>query len=59
MHAQLCPTLQHHALYYQALLSMYFHGKNTEVGCHLLLQGIFSIQGSNPRLLCQQAILYH
>ena len=27
-------------------------GKNTRVGCHLLLQGIFPTQGSNPRLLC-------
>ena len=27
-------------------------GKNTEVGCHELLQGIFPTQGSNPRLLC-------
>ena len=27
-------------------------GKNTEVGCHTLLQGIFPTQGSNPRLLC-------
>ena len=26
-------------------------GKNTAVGCHLLLQGIFLTQGSNPRLL--------
>ena len=26
-------------------------GKNTEGGCHFLLQGIFLIQGSNPRLL--------
>ena len=26
-------------------------GKNTEVGCHLLLQGIFPTQGSNPGLL--------
>ena len=31
-----------------------FPGKNTEVGCHSLLQGIFLIQGSNPRLLCWQ-----
>ena len=31
---------------------MDFPGKNTGVGCHLLLQGIFSTQGSNPRLLC-------
>ena len=32
-------------------------GKNTGVGCHFLLQGIFLIQGSKPRLLrltCQQ-----
>ena len=28
-----------------------FPGKNTGVGCHFLLQGIFPIQGSNPRLL--------
>ena len=28
-----------------------FLGKNTGVGCHLLLQGIFPTQGSNPRLL--------
>ena len=26
-------------------------GKNTGVGCHFLLQGIFLTQGSNPRLL--------
>ena len=27
-------------------------GKNTGVGCHALLQGIFPIQGLNLRLLC-------
>ena len=27
-------------------------GKNTGVGCHALLQGIFPIQGLNPCLLC-------
>ena len=27
-------------------------GKNTAVGVHALLQGIFPTQGSNPRLLC-------
>ena len=27
-------------------------GKNTGVGCHALLQGIFSTQKSNPHLLC-------
>ena len=29
-----------------------FPGKNTIVGCHFLLQGIFATQGSNPCLLC-------
>ena len=28
-----------------------FPGKNTGVGCHLLLQGIFPTQGLNPHLL--------
>ena len=27
-------------------------GRNTGVGCHALLQGIFLAQGSNPSLLC-------
>ena len=27
-------------------------GKNTGVGCHALLQGIFLTQGWNPHLLC-------
>ena len=27
-------------------------GKNPEVGCHFLLQGIFPTQGLNPHLLC-------
>ena len=35
----------------QAPLSMGFPSKNTGVGCHFLLQGIFLTQGSNPRLL--------
>ena len=34
-------------------------GKNTGVGCHALLQGIFPIQGSNPGLLHCRWILYH
>ena len=35
-------------------------GKNTGVGCHVLLQGIFPTQGLNPGLscICMQ-ILYH
>ena len=36
----------------QASLPWNFPGKNTGVSCHLLLQGIFPTQGSNPRLLC-------
>ena len=34
-------------------------GKNTGVGCHALLQGIFSAQGSNPGLPHCRWILYH
>ena len=38
-----------------------FPGKNTGVGCHFLLQGIFLTQGLNPhvlRLLHHRRILY-
>ena len=35
-------------LAWQAPLSMGFFGKNTGVGCHAPLQGIFSTQGLNP-----------
>ena len=34
-------------------------GKNTGVGCHALLQGIFLTQGLNPGLLHYRQILYH
>ena len=35
-------------------------GKNTGVGCHAFLQGIFLTQGSNPRLLrIGRQVLYH
>ena len=34
-------------------------GKNGGVGCHALLQGIFSTQGSNPGLPYCRRILYH
>ena len=33
-------------------------GKNSEVGCHFLLQGIFSTQGLNPGLPHCRRILY-
>ena len=36
----------------------YSPGKNTGVGCHFLLQGIFQIQGLNPGLLHCRWILY-
>ena len=36
-----------------------FPGKNTGVGCHFLLQGIFPTQGSNSYLLQCRHILYH
>ena len=36
----------------QAPLSMGFPSKNTRVGCHVLLQGFFPTQVSNPLLLC-------
>ena len=36
----------------QVPLSMDSPGKNTGVGCHALLQGIFPTQGSNLCLLC-------
>ena len=34
-------------------------GKDTGVGCHALLQGIFPTQGLNPGLLRCRQILYH
>ena len=39
----------------QAPLSMEFPSKNTGVGCHFLLQGIFLTQGSKLPLLHWQA----
>ena len=41
---------------YRLLCPWDFPGKNTGVGSHLLLQGIFPTQGSNPGLLhCRQS----
>ena len=36
-----------------------FPGKNTAVGCHFLLQGIFLTQGSKLHLLNCRWIIYH
>ena len=43
---------------YETCLPWDFPGKDTGVGCHLLLQGIFLTQGSNPGLLHCRQILY-
>ena len=52
-------SLQPHGLEPARLLSPWdFPGKNTGVGCHFLLQGIFTTQGSNLHLLLCRWILY-
>ena len=51
--AQLCPTLCHPMNHGDS------PGKNTGLGCHALLQGIFPTQGSKPGLLHCRWILYH
>ena len=54
VHARSCPTLfwpTPWTVAHQALCSWDFPGKNTGVGCHSLLQGVFSTQGLNPRHL--------
>ena len=44
--------LQPHGLQLARLLCPWdFPGKNTGVGCHLLLQGIFSTKGLNPSVV--------
>ena len=51
-HSIVSSSLQHHGLQPARLLCPRdFAGKNTGVGCHFLLQGIFPIQGSNPHFL--------
>ena len=57
---QPCPTLRLHELRPARLLSPWNSpGKNTDVGCHSLLQDIFLTQGLNPGLLHCRQILYH
>ena len=48
----------HGSVALQAPLSMNSPSKNTEKGCHSLLQGIFLTQGWNLGLLCCRQILY-
>ena len=61
-----CYSLSHVGLFVtprtvvrQALCAWYSPGKNTGVGCHSLLQGIFSTQGSNLSLPHCRQIFYH
>jgi len=62
-HSVVSNSLQPHRLLPTSLLYPWdFPGKNTGVGCHFLLQGIFLTQGSNSHLLHWQAdslLLYH
>ena len=57
---KLCPTfLWLHGLQPARLLCLWdFPGKNTGVGCHFLLQGIFPTQRSNLCLLLGRQIFY-
>ena len=53
VHSVVSDSLRTHGLYPVRLLCPWDSpGKNTGVGCHALLQGIFTIQGSNLWLLC-------
>ena len=59
MFAQLCPILCDPMDYIPPDFSVWdFPGKNTGVGCHLLIQGIFPTQGLNLGLLDCRWILY-
>ena len=52
-HSVVSDSFQSHGLKPTMFLRPWdFPGKNTGVGCHFLLQGIFPTQGSNPHLLC-------
>ena len=59
-HLVVSNSLQPHGLQSTRLLGPWdFPGKNTGVGCHFLLQGIFLTQGSNPGLPHCRQTLYH
>ena len=59
--AQSCPTLRDSMDCNLPVSSVYGDspGKNTGVGYHALLQGIFPTQGSNPCVIHCRLILYH
>ena len=53
-------SLQPHGLQPTRILCPWdFPGKDTGVGCHFLLHGVFPTQGLNPGLLHCRQILYH
>ena len=57
--AKLCPTLQCHGVQPARLLCPWNSpGKNTGVGCHFLLHGIFQSLELNPSLLHCRRMLY-
>ena len=59
-HLSRVQLLQPHGLYPARLLYPWDSpAKNTGVGCHVLLQGIFLTQGLNLGLLFRKQILYH
>ena len=59
-HSVMPYCLRPHGLWTVKLLRPWdFPGKNTEVGCHFLLQGLFPIQGWNLCLLHFRWILCH
>ena len=55
---QSCPALWNPMEPARLLCPWSSPGKNAGVGCHSLLQGIFSKQGSNPGFLHTRQILY-
>ena len=57
-HSVMSNSLQPHELYSRLLCPWYSPGRNTGVGCHLLLQQIFPTQGLNPGLLHFRWFLY-
>ena len=56
---QSCPTLCSPWTVAHQVILQKSPGKNTGVGSHSHLQGIFLIQESNPGLLHYRQILYH
>ena len=59
-HSVVFDSFQPHGLWPVKLLCPWgFSRKNTRVGCHAFLQGIFPTQGLKPGLLHCRQILYH